>query len=169
MSQGSLSFYSSMIPSSANRSLMRCTTVMIILFITISSTVHGQDFTDSDWYGQSALAGMVRCHKCLFSDDEIRNGDMAFLMRSADSHQRLLTPLELATNSGNLPGRMNAELFYNSSEAALKYAQVQLHTQLQQQLQSSATVTNAVAAGGAAAAGGGAGGGGAGGGGAGGG
>eukprot|EP00918_Siedleckia_nematoides_P017868 GHVU01038269.1.p1 GENE.GHVU01038269.1~~GHVU01038269.1.p1 ORF type:complete len:281 (+),score=32.14 GHVU01038269.1:1078-1920(+) len=67
------------------------------------------------------LKGFVRGHKCLFDDGEVRSSNAVLLLRGADSHQRLLYPLELETNKYDIKGAGAALVMFNKREEAVSH------------------------------------------------
>ncbi|PFH33759.1 hypothetical protein BESB_079750 [Besnoitia besnoiti] len=70
------------------------------------------------------LRSYLRCHMSLLSDASpaFSNGNLMFLYRAADAHERLISPLELHTNSHHLPGAEAARVMATFEPEALEAA-----------------------------------------------
>ncbi|PHJ15598.1 hypothetical protein CSUI_010590 [Cystoisospora suis] len=70
------------------------------------------------------LRSYLRCHMSLLSDSSptFNNGNLVFLFRAADAHDRLISPLELQTNKHHLPGHQAARTMAILEQQALQYA-----------------------------------------------
>lgn len=67
-----------------------------------------------------AMASFLRCHKSLLNDrgPEIPDGNLCMLLRGCDAHQRMISSLELKTNSQALPGAAAASVMALKGPAA---------------------------------------------------
>ncbi|CBZ50091.1 conserved hypothetical protein [Neospora caninum Liverpool] len=70
------------------------------------------------------LRSYLRCHVSLLSDTSpaFNNGNLMFLYRAADAHERLISPLELHTNAHHLPGAAAARTMVSLEPEALEAA-----------------------------------------------
>nr|PIL98915.1 hypothetical protein TGCOUG_222270 [Toxoplasma gondii COUG] len=79
------------------------------------------------------LRSYLRCHMSLLSDTSpaFNNGNLMFLFRAADAHDRLLSPLELHTNVHHLPGADAARVMVALEPEALEAAGAQADSGVQ--------------------------------------